>query len=271
MKRFASLYSVLFIMFISLALTGCSQGSSTGLTESEESTEVTLAETTVSIETQGETSSEVVTSTEVFTSTEVATTTTGSAFADYRTRSDDFVGWIKIEGTEIDAPLLQYTDNYFYLSHDIDKNPSDAGAIYIDYKNLGNFYDTHMAIYGHYMTNGTIFHDLHKFKSKDFYEAHPLIKISGLHETYTYEIFSVHIVSADDYYLYFDLTDEWLVEYAKHFKRLSMYDKALQNPAILENPEQLRLITLVTCTYEFDNARLLIHAYRLEKTDMPEH
>lgn len=129
MKRFASLYSVLFIMFISLALTGCSQGSSTGLTESEESTEVTLAETTVSIETQGETSSEVVTSTEVFTSTEVATTTTGSAFADYRTRSDDFVGWIKIEGTEIDAPLLQYTDNYFYLSHDIDKNPSDAGAI----------------------------------------------------------------------------------------------------------------------------------------------
>ena len=125
-----------------------------------------------------------------------------------------------------------------------------------------------MAIYGHYMTNGTIFHDLHKFKSLEFYETYPMITISGLHETYTYEIFSVHIVSADDYYLYFDLTDEWLIEYAKHFERLSMHDKPLQNPVILENPEQLRIITLVTCTYEFDNARLLIHAYRLEKTDM---
>ncbi len=258
MKRFASLYSVTFIIFISLALTGCSQGNGTGLTESKESTENTLAETTVSVE--------VSTTVEAVHEVE----TTESAFADYRSRSDDFVGWIKIEGTNIDAPLLQYTDNDFYLSHDIDKNPSDAGAIYIDFKNLGNFYDTHMAIYGHYMTNGTIFHDLHNFKSLEFYEAHPMITISGLHETYTYEIFSVHIVSADDYYLYFDLTDEWLIEYAKHFERRSMHDKPLQNPSLLENPEQLRLITLVTCTYEFDNARLLIHAYRLEKTDMPQ-
>lgn len=247
----------LLIIIVSLVVTGCSEGNVEGLSGQD---------TTSSVLT-----TEAIDTTETVDTTEATDTTEAFVprpFNEYLERSSDFVGWIKIDGTNIDAPLLRYTDNDFYLNHDIDLRPSSAGAIYIDYKNLGNFYDTHMAIYGHYMADGTIFHDLHRFKSATFYEENPFITISGLHETYVYEIFSVHIVSAYDYYLYFDLTDEWLIEYAKHFKRQSMHDKALVKPELLENSEQLKLLTLVTCTYEFDNARLLIHAYRLEKVDM---
>lgn len=250
---------VLFIFIVSLVLTGCSENNIAGLagqdtTETQShSEEAQTIDTSVVID--------IAEATEAF---------VPRPFTDYLERSSDFVGWIKIDGTNIDAPLLRYTDNDFYLNHDIDLRPSSAGSIYIDYKNLGNFYDAHMAIYGHYMEDGTIFHDLHRYKSAAFYENYPLITISGLHETYVYEIFSVHIVSAYDYYLYFDLADEWLIEYAKHFKRQSMHEKALVKPELLENPEQLKLLTMVTCTYEFDNARLLIHAYRLEKIDMLE-
>ncbi len=177
-------------------------------------------------------------------------------FDAYIKQNDDFIGWIKIDGTSIDDPIVQGDDNAHYLNFDYTGAKNYAGAIFLDYKNQGNFYDNHMSLYAHYMEDGSMFQNLHRYKDSAFLTTYPYITLSGLRETKTYEIFSVHIVSADDYYLYLDLSDDALLEYAAHFKRLSMHDKSV------EFPEELKLLTLVTCTYEFENARLLIHAYQ---------
>ncbi len=205
-------------------------------------TEIATAEP-ISIEATTEAISEVVTEPYV------------RPFAEYIEQNTDFAGWITVEGTTIDAPIVQSVDNEYYLIHDYTGARNITGAIYMDYKNLGNFYDNHISLYGHYMTDGSIFHDLHYFKDQTFFENNDTITIHGLRESKEFEIFSVHVVSAYTYYLYLDLDDDALVEYAKHFKRLSMYERDVAFP------KDLQLLTLVTCTYEYDNARILIHAF----------
>ncbi len=179
-------------------------------------------------------------------------------YNDYRIKYPDFKGWISIPGTNIDSPIVQTTDNAHYLNYDYTDSKNYSGAIYMDYKNKGNFYDNHISLYGHYMKNGTMFHDLHFFKEQNFFEENHSIYLTGLREKYRYEIFSVQIVSADHYYLYLNLDNDELNEYAMHFQRESLFKHTLPK---LDN---LKLLTLVTCTYEFDNARLLIHAYQAE-------
>ncbi|HSN67566.1 MAG TPA: class B sortase [Fusibacter sp.] len=185
-----------------------------------------------------------------------STSEPSNPFEVYISQNDDFMGWLKINGTSIDEPIVQGDDNAHYLEYDYTGAKNYAGAVFLDYKNQGNFYDNHMSLYAHYMEDGTMFHDLHKYKEEDFLTDYPVITLSGLRETKEYEIFSVHVVSAYDYYLYLNLSDDALKEYAEHFKRVSMHDKTVSFP------NELKILTLVTCTYEFENARLLIHAYQ---------
>lgn len=175
-------------------------------------------------------------------------------FADYIDANDDFAGWIAIGGTSIDEPLVKGIDNDHYLNYDYLNRRNSAGALYLDYRNQGNFYDNHMVIYGHYMKNGTKFRDLHLYKDKNFLEKNNIITLQGRRETKEYEIISVQIVSAYTYYLVLDLDDDKLLEYVRAMNRASIHDMNI------DDQKDLRLLTLVTCTYEYENARLLIHA-----------
>lgn len=260
MKHLVPLSQFLITIFALIALTGC-----------EVKTPVALTAVTTEEETTAVTTESVAEATTEATTVAAPKETTLPVeyFSDLKEKNNDFVGWLNIGGTNIDAPLLRYTDNDYYLSRDFNGKSSQSGSIYIDYKNLGYFNDRHLAVYGHYMNDGTIFHDLHQYKAFDFYQKNPYVTISSLNETYVYEIFSVQIVSAYDYYLYFDLDDDAWLEYANHFSRKSIHKKDLVKPELLNDPERLKMVTFVTCTYEFDNARLLIHGYQLEKTEMP--
>lgn len=187
-----------------------------------------------------------------------------TTFSEYMKESPDFIGWFKVPGTNIDYPLVQGKDNDYYLRYDYKNSPDMDGSIYLDYKNSPNLYDTHNAIYGHYLFKGTMFHDLHQYKDKDFYSSHRYVVIVTSREAVLYELFAVQRVSAYNYYLSFNLDPGELVEYANHFKRNSIFDDPL------ELPEDLSLLTLVTCTYEFDNARLLLHAYKKRTIPLSE-
>lgn len=187
-----------------------------------------------------------------------------TTFSEYMKESPDFIGWFKVPGTNIDYPLVQGKDNDYYLRYDYKNSPNMDGSIYLDYKNSPNLYDTHNAIYGHYLFKGTMFHDLHQYKDEDFYNSHRYVVIVTSREAVLYELFAVQRVSAYNYYLSFNLDPGELVEYAKHFKRNSIFDDPL------ELPDDLSLLTLVTCTYEFDNARLLLHAYKKRTIPLSE-
>jgi sortase B len=175
----------------------------------------------------------------------------------------DYFGWIRVTGTNIDYPFVRSHDNKDYLTLDFNRNYSDAGSLFMDYRNLGNFNDKHTIIYGHYMKNKTLFHNLTLYHEKDFYEENQVIEIAGLYETKTYKIFSVYEISADDYAFTLDFDEEIDYQnYLETLKKLSRHTNELENE--LENEIEIdptkRLLSLVTCSYGVGNGRTIIHA-----------
>lgn len=85
----------------------------------------------------------------------------------------DMAGWLTIADTEIDYPILQSTDNDYYLHHNYKNEKARAGSIFKDYRNTNEFLDKNTIIYGHNMKDGSMFADLRKYLDKDFLAAHP--------------------------------------------------------------------------------------------------
>lgn len=89
---------------------------------------------------------------------------------DARARNADVYGWVKVEGTKINYPVVQHDVNdRFYLHHDIDKKSTIYGAIFTERFNSKSFDDPFVVIYGHSMLDGSMFGSLHSFKNKDFF------------------------------------------------------------------------------------------------------
>ena len=170
----------------------------------------------------------------------------------------DYFGWIKIAGSNIDYPFVRSHDNKDYLTLDFNKNFSDAGTLFMDYRNLGNFNDQHTIIYGHYMKNQTLFHNLTLYHEKAYFEKNQIIELSGLYETKTYKIFSVYEISADDYAFTLDFNDDQVYQsYLDSLIKLSLHTVSF------ELDSTRKLLSLVTCSYGVNNGRTIIHAIEL--------
>lgn len=172
----------------------------------------------------------------------------------------DFMGWLQIPGTNIDYPFVRSKDNQDYLKRDFNGNYSEAGTLFMDYRNLGNFNDPHTLIYGHNMKNKSMFQNLTYYQDLDFFSQNQHIQLSGLYETRTYKIFSVYEISADDYVftLHFENDTEYLT-YLNGLEDLSLHRQDL----ILETGQ--RLLTLVTCSYGVNNGRTIVHAVEVSE------
>ena len=94
----------------------------------------------------------------------------------------DIVAWIYIEDTEINYPVVQGTDNQYYLKRLFNGKWNGSGCIFLDSRNSPDLSDRHSIIYGHHMKNGTMFSGLTEYKKQGFYEGHPvvLLMMSGL-------------------------------------------------------------------------------------------
>ena len=169
--------------------------------------------------------------------------------------NSDYQGWLKIENTNIDYPLVRARDNIFYLNKDFLKEESELGAIFMDYRNIGNFNDKHTAIYGHYTWTGKMFGDLHNYKEESFLNKNRIIDLKTLYGEKEFEIFSVYIDSAEDYELKINFTDDNdYLEYLQFLNSLSVHNFEF-------NPDSEKLLlTLATCSYEVGNGRLIVHA-----------
>ena len=106
-------------------------------------------------------------------------------------QNEDIVAWLEIEGTKINYPVLQYTDNSFYMNHDYKKSYSSSGSIYLDKDYNFDEKSANLLIYGHNMKNGTMFRDLLKYSDKAFYDSHPTIRFTTTNEDSVFEIISV--------------------------------------------------------------------------------
>ena len=91
--------------------------------------------------------------------------------------NDDLVGWIYIDGTNVDYPIVHGPDNNFYLYKMFDGNYNRSGSIFMDGANSADFSDKHTLIHGHHMKNDTMFSGLPKYKDQQFYAQHPVVLI----------------------------------------------------------------------------------------------
>lgn len=170
--------------------------------------------------------------------------------------NEDIVGWIKIPGTRIDYPVLQTDDNDFYLDHSVEKKKSSHGAIFMDYRNTWDE-DNHTVIYGHNKKDGSMFQNLAKYKKASFYKDNAYIEYDSPEGSVKWQIFSVYIYKpGGTFHFSFDSREEY-ARYLEQVASNSLYDTGVQ-----VSPED-KILTLITCTYEINNARLVICARRV--------
>ena len=84
----------------------------------------------------------------------------------------DYRAWLSISNSAIDYPVVQGADNLYYAAHDVYRNSSLTGAIYLDAMNDPDFRDSYSVIYGHHMDNGAMFGALDKFRNEDYFRSH---------------------------------------------------------------------------------------------------
>lgn len=165
------------------------------------------------------------------------------------------VGWIVIEGTNIDYPIVQGEDNSHYLNFTYTGAANSSGAIFMDYRNAANFTDQNTIIYGHKMNNATMFHDLSEYKSQNFFEAHPAFIIYTPDSEYRCEVFAAYVTSpvSETYVLDFDGAASFV-----QYMNIAIGRSLIQTGTILYSTD--RIVTLSTCDYSYDNARMVVHA-----------
>lgn len=168
--------------------------------------------------------------------------------------NSDYVGWLTIENTKVDYPVVSGPDNEYYLDKNFYKEQDIIGSIYMDHRNLGNGLDTHTILYGHYTERGLMFGDLDKYLDADYLKDHKTFTFRSLQGEVTYEIFSVHISPSEGPFLD---TTFFETSYGD-FQTLLKETSQISIDAI--PTESQKIISLITCNYAVKDGRLFIHA-----------
>lgn len=167
--------------------------------------------------------------------------------------NSDIVAWIYIEGTEINYPIVQGTDNQYYLKHLFNNKWNSSGCIFLDSRNKSDFSNRHSIIYGHHMKNGTMFSGLTDYKEQEFYNAHPDILLMTSKQNIRVELFAGYVADVKD--------DAWKInfgsdtefnEWLSEAKERSCFESKIA-PVVTD-----RIVTFSTCSYEFKNARFVL-------------
>jgi len=177
-----------------------------------------------------------------------------------RTVNEDIVAWITAEGLPIDLPVVQGEDNDFYLTHRFDRQPNRLGTLFVDMHNNPDFTDKNTVIYGHNMNDGSMFASLLNYKSQEFYNDFPTLNLFTPQGDYTIEIFAGQLADGNDPFIQFDFKDDMdFMTYITYLKVISTFE----SPVEVSTEDQL--ITLSTCTEEFDNARYVLYGRLVPK------
>lgn len=178
----------------------------------------------------------------------------------------NLIGWIKIDDTIIDYPVMQCDDNTYYLEHNFDQEEDRAGALFLDcncdvVKGNDNY-----IIYGHHMTSGKMFASLPKYEDESYYEEHPYIIFDTIYEEAVYQVmyaFRSKVYNEDQvvfkYYQFIDAySEEEFNSYMQEMAELAYYDTGVT--AVYGDS----LLTLSTCDYQETNGRFVVVAKRIQ-------
>lgn len=177
--------------------------------------------------------------------------------------NSDIKAYIEIEGTNISYPVLQASDNNYYMKKNYKKEYSNDGSIFLDKDVSLELPSTNFLIYGHNNKNGNMFNDLLKYKDKEFYNKYSTIKFITNIEESEYEIIAafysrVYYKSEKNvfrYYYFINAENEKdFNEYINKSKKESVYDT--EKTATYGD----QLLTLSTCSYHTEDGRFAVVA-----------
>ena len=180
--------------------------------------------------------------------------------------NQDIVGWLEIENTSINYPVLQGRDNEYYMTHNYKKEKSKNGSIFLNKDYDWNIPSNNLLIYGHNLNNGTMFQELLKYSDESFYKKHPTIRFTTENEDSEFEIISVfksrvyYSSEKNVFRYYYFINPESETEYndyVKNAKNASLYNI---NSSVTYGDQ---LITLSTCSYHVKDGRFAVVAKKI--------
>lgn len=180
-------------------------------------------------------------------------------------KNKKLIGWIKIDDTIIDYPVMQTVNNEYYLDHNFNQEEDRNGCIFMDYqcdviKGCDN-----MILYGHHMQSGKMFGTLNKYSSENYYKEHPKIQFDTIYEKGQYEVmyvFRSKVYSEEEitfkYYQFINAgSEQEFNSYMNEMAALSIYDTGVT--AVYGD----QLLTLSTCDYQENDGRFVVVAKRV--------
>ena len=167
--------------------------------------------------------------------------------------NSDIVGWIKLDGSVIDYPVVKCDNNDYYLEHLFDKQVNSSGCIFLDCRNSSDFFSRNSVIYGHHMKNGSMFSAITNYKNQSFYDEHPLFQLYTPNANYEVEIFAGYVADLQD--------NAWNTDFVNDDDFLKWLDERFQKSVFQSDVRPAaddKIVTLSTCSYDFDNARFVV-------------
>lgn len=176
------------------------------------------------------------------------------------------IGWLKIDDTNINYPVMQTNNNEYYLDHNINQEKDRNGALFLDKDCDVIKRSTNLIIYGHHMKSGRMFGNLDDYESKEYYKKHSVIEFDTIYEKGTYEImyvFRSRVFKESDvvfkYYQFIDCySEQEFISNMQEMEALSLYDTGVK----AEYGDQL--LTLSTCDSTVDDGRFVVVAKKIK-------
>ena len=181
-------------------------------------------------------------------------------------QNKSLIGWLKIDDTNIDYPVMQTVNNEYYLDHNYNQKYDKNGSIFLDKDCDITNPGTNMIIYGHHMKSGKMFGKLNLYSNRDYYEKHKYIQFDTIYEEGIYEVmyvFRSRVYNESDivfkYYQFFEAsTPEEFDSNMKEMAKISLYDTGV-NATYGD-----KLITLSTCDNTEEDGRFVVVAKKVK-------
>ncbi len=182
-------------------------------------------------------------------------------FAKLKKINNETVGFLTVNGTNINYPIVQHNDNSYYLKRDIYKKKSSMGWVYLDYRNSKNEFDSNNIIYGHSMLNGTMFGTLKNVLTSNFRKNsdNMIISYDTPNGQYKFKIFSGYRVEYTTDYLKTDFESK---------KEFDSFVKLIRGRSTFKTNDKIvygdKILTLSTCAGN-GKKRLVVHAVLIKE------
>lgn len=182
-------------------------------------------------------------------------------FNELLTKNPDTVGWIQVKGTNINYPIVQTTDNSYYLNHAFDGSKNEAGWVFMDYRNDSVNFNQNTIIYAHSRLTGSMFGSLKNILNSSWYtnKNNHIIRLSTPTENTMWQVFSVYTIPKESYYITPNFnSNEAYQEFLNTMKSRSEVEFSAE---VNTND---KILTLSTCKDNFGN-RVVMHAKLIKK------